>query len=560
MWALLALVAAACAAAATRIRSNDLWWHLAAGRWILDNGAVPRADPFSFTSGGIPWVDHGWLWQAVAALIERASGLEGLVLLKAVGPVGFTLAAWVTLMRSGVSPYLASGLITLSLAGARFRFADRPEPAALGLLALFLCLLVAPGWSRRGRLLGGAAVCLVWANVHASVLVAPLLAAAACAGALLGSWLEAARGGARAAELRRAARDHGLLAAAGSAALLINPWGIGLLGVPFRLREILADPRISNPEWPRPLLSDFPIFYAALAAVLLGVLVTVIRRRSPFVWRGAFMMTIAAILALDSLRHIGLFFFVLPFAVAASGPSEAIRPGRGRRAGSPWAPAWGVAAAAVFVLQPDASAGPVGLGVVEDRFPVTEADYVERTLAPPRRLYNDVAHGGYLIWRFYPEDRVFVDGRNEIHAALLAETASAIADGRAWQTFLDRWEIEAALVRYRPERTRVAGPAGGEERGFAALHFPRSRWALVHWGDAAMVFVRRGGKYQKVIEREEFLNVDPEDPDDQLERVRRGDEALRAGILADLKRRLAEKAPPERARSLLRAFSEGAPD
>ncbi len=557
MWALLALAAAACAASATMIRSNDLWWHLAAGRWILDNGAVPRADPFSFTSGGIPWVDHGWLWQVVAALVERVSGLEGLVLLKVVGPVGFTLAAWVSLMRVGVSPYLASGLITLSLAGARFRFADRPEPAALGLLAVYLCLLVAPGWSRRGRLLGGAAVCLVWANVHASVLVAPLLAAAACAGALLGWRLEAARGGGRATELKRAARDHGLMAAAGSAALLINPWGIGLLGVPFRLREILADPRISNPEWPRPLLSDFPIFYAALAAALLGVLVTVASGRSPLVWRGAFMTGIAALLALDSLRHIGIFFFVLPFAVAASRPSEAIRPRRGRGAGSRWAPAWGVAAAAVFVLQPDASAGPVGLGVVEDRFPVSEADYVERTLDPPRRLYNDVAHGGYLIWRFYPEDRVFVDGRNEIHAALLAETASAISSGQAWQAFLGRWEVEAALVRYRPEHIPVAGPSGGGRRGFAALHFPRSRWALVHWGDAAMVFLRRGGKYQKVIEREEFLHVDPEDSDDQLSRVRGGDAALRAGIIADLNRRLAEKPPPERARRLLRVFSKG---
>ncbi|MFW6438233.1 MAG: hypothetical protein ACOCZ7_04385 [Armatimonadota bacterium] len=30
-------------------RTYDIWWHLAAGEWIVDNRQVPRADPFTWT-------------------------------------------------------------------------------------------------------------------------------------------------------------------------------------------------------------------------------------------------------------------------------------------------------------------------------------------------------------------------------------------------------------------------------------------------------------------------------------------------------------------------------
>ena len=42
--------------AVQRIADPDTWWHLRTGQWILENGAVPDADPFSFTVPGAPWL------------------------------------------------------------------------------------------------------------------------------------------------------------------------------------------------------------------------------------------------------------------------------------------------------------------------------------------------------------------------------------------------------------------------------------------------------------------------------------------------------------------------
>lgn len=563
------LAAAALAATATRIRSNDVWWHLATGRWILETGLVPRTDPFSFTSAGTPWVDHGWLWQVAAFLLEGATGIAWIALMKMLSASVFAVAAFTALGRAGWGAHQGALLVLACLAGSRFRFADRPEAAGLALLALFLFFLVDRRLSRPARLAGAGGVTVVWANVHASALLAPVMAGAAAAGGLLAFLLTSARREAGAPPLARRAVDHALTGVLAAACLLANPYGFRLLQVPFRLEGILETGAYVNPEWPPPSVELFPFFWASLAAVLAVAALRVARRVDASTWGGLLMAGAGAYLAVGSIRHVGIFFVTVPFAAAASG-LPGIRPHRpGAPVGSrrallslvprAWAPLWGVAAAVLFATVPAGSVGSPGFGREKGRFPVSETDWVENHLPPPRAMYNDVAHGGYLIWRLFPGDRVFIDGRNEVHAGLLAETAAAVNDGRAWQRMLNRHGIQAALVRYRPDRIKVSGAGEGIEKTWAPLHFPRRLWALVHWGDTAMIYVRRDGRFQEIIDQFEYPAVEPENWEHQLSLVAAGDEELRSGILRDVLRRLAQESPSARAEELVHAFT-GPPD
>src|SRR5579871_4035641 len=40
---------------------NDLFWHLATGRFIWATGHIPLVDPFSWTVPGRRWIAHEWL-------------------------------------------------------------------------------------------------------------------------------------------------------------------------------------------------------------------------------------------------------------------------------------------------------------------------------------------------------------------------------------------------------------------------------------------------------------------------------------------------------------------
>ncbi|MEW6094234.1 MAG: hypothetical protein AB1531_09745, partial [Chloroflexota bacterium] len=47
------------------VADPDFWWHLRTGQLIAETGAIPRADPFSFTNFGKTWIAHEWLSELI---------------------------------------------------------------------------------------------------------------------------------------------------------------------------------------------------------------------------------------------------------------------------------------------------------------------------------------------------------------------------------------------------------------------------------------------------------------------------------------------------------------
>ena len=61
----------------------DTHWHIAVGTWILEHGAVPDVDIYSFTFAGQPWIAKEWLSQLLMALAYNIGGWGGVVALSA---------------------------------------------------------------------------------------------------------------------------------------------------------------------------------------------------------------------------------------------------------------------------------------------------------------------------------------------------------------------------------------------------------------------------------------------------------------------------------------------
>jgi hypothetical protein len=55
----------------------DTYWHIAAGRWIIANGAAPHQDMFSFSMAGAPWTSPEWLAETVFAWLYERFGWAG---------------------------------------------------------------------------------------------------------------------------------------------------------------------------------------------------------------------------------------------------------------------------------------------------------------------------------------------------------------------------------------------------------------------------------------------------------------------------------------------------
>src|SRR5688500_11063892 len=78
-WYLAAGIAPLVLGGFTTMINSDLWFHLAAGRLILEARAVPRVDSWSFTAEGQPWHNHEWLSDVIFQVWAQAFDTHALV-------------------------------------------------------------------------------------------------------------------------------------------------------------------------------------------------------------------------------------------------------------------------------------------------------------------------------------------------------------------------------------------------------------------------------------------------------------------------------------------------
>lgn len=497
------------------LTSNDLWWHLATGRYMADTGTLPRFDPFAFAAEPLPWVNHAWLFDLGLFATNRVLGADGLHLLRMILVGMLALVLWRD-RRRREEPWTSLAWVVFLLAAMRHRMMVRPELLALVLFAVMLRLWLG---GHRHRLPLTAVVLVVWVNVHASF----LLGLGALGPLVFREWL-----------LRRSWNSV-LRSLPLFLVPLLNPFGAAAYLAPLRLMGDLERLPVANPEWLAPSL---PYFAPLLAALVVTATVFALGLGEQE-WRhtlpAGLLLAALTVMAATSLRHAGFF---------AVGAALLVPPLRLR-----WsAPLLGLLAAAAFSWQVAWVQQP-GWGVDRQRFPVT-ALTVTREVPPPGRLYNSAGLGGFLIWTLYPDHQVFMDGRNELFMNVLPQVNAARGNLGAWQELLDRYGMSWAVLEYEGE-TAVAQGGRSHAVPTSWARFPPWSWALMAWDDAAMVFYAR--PQGKTLPGEFRFN--PESPGYLAERIRRG-EWQRDDVREELARALARDPGCRRAQHLLGVVAE----
>ncbi len=409
---------------------GDLSWQRWLGRTILERRAIPHAlGSDTFTAPGAPWTPQEWLFSIVAA---RAT--DGLAWDAFAGGVALCALAALTLgswhaVRRGASAKAV--VVCLMLAGLALfaSFGVRVQVVAWPLLALFLLLLDSEGpWAY-----AAIAVAAVWANVHASAMLAPVVAALSAAGTFVDD-----RGPSP------SARRRAFVALGSALAICCNPFGVELPRYALSLFNSPIKAQIS--EWRAPDLGDSSFAIGALPLLLLACFAVVprgARRGSDFALLAAF-----AYLLLGAARNTALFGLVaLPLvapaltrAFAFFGPSAPPRDPRVERIARVAMPAIG------FVL-----ALGVGIGLLRSSARTSD-DLAARAVASvaalpgERRLFcANFASCGLAVG--LPHVRVFLDGRADPYPLAVWTEYDRIARLRPpWRATLARYGVDTIVV------------------------------------------------------------------------------------------------------------------
>ncbi|MEW6267017.1 MAG: hypothetical protein AB1641_28415 [Thermodesulfobacteriota bacterium] len=144
---------------------TDLWYHLDAGRNLVENHELLQDTSFSFLTPNRTWLNYWPLFQAVITVIHRHLGYFGLILFR--GAV-FLAALWLLYglisrkIEKSVQWALAVWVMYLIALSFRFVWLVRPHSISYLFIIVFLYLLEC----RRDRLWLLPILTVIWINCH----------------------------------------------------------------------------------------------------------------------------------------------------------------------------------------------------------------------------------------------------------------------------------------------------------------------------------------------------------------------------------------------------------
>ena len=545
--------------------SPDIYWHLNAARTLWQTGQIPRADSFSYTLYGQPWMNFEWLAQAIYYPVYSLAGMRGLLFLKT---AAFAMVYWIFLkildlaiaddQKSGGDVRAASGadsgvaaaikgFALFGLGAALFPNMDiRPENFSLLFFAGLLWFLESARISNNPRAFP-LRLCLpltfigfaAWANLHAGFALG-LLFLGLYAAAAVGDGLD-----------RNITFLFFCALAAAVLGTLVNPYGIKIYKVLWEHQQAAGDLQKHIMEWRPASLrnpAQWPYFAAMLASFAMLLLKSFPRGRLPWShilgilflgWASASHSRHTAFFCLTAL--VCLFHAFFPW-LRARWPKPL--PASRRK----WA------AAGVIYLALLAHYGHIwtrgvrpGLGP-QEHFLAGLCGFLKKETAPLKnlRMFNPWSWGGYIGFELNPDYRVMMDGRYIFHR-FLEETQSAPKSPPLWKALLDGRKIDLVLAEKNPTNFQMAKEGRTLERPLYLVYLPKEQWALVYWDSRVMAWVRRepldaaAGPPKGWIEKHEYRRLRPGDFE-AAERMVLDGEISKEELLREIRRFLAESA------------------
>ena len=438
---LIAIVFIAIFTMAVRVPADsDTWWHLVAGRYILENLTIPTTDLFSHTQAGELWIDHGWLAQAAWYGLFAAGGwaLVSLALAALV-----TISFWFTWKQiDSANVFVAGAAMILGAIVSSVVWVARPQMVSF-LLTAIVAYLLHRYKRHNGRLWWLPLIMLLWVNIHGGFAIAFMLMFAY----LLGEAVNNLTKHSEDPVVNWSGLKHLLLVMLIClAVVVINPHTWRMWLYPFQTVGISAL-RDFIQEWQSP---NFHLSYVQpFAVMLLLILAAVGRAGRQADWTDMALVAMWALWGLFAARNIAIFGLVTTPVLARYADLAWTRQwqvwgrenppfSKPRRSSSllNWILLGLVCVAAlvkiIIPLMPQTN-----LQAEQAGMPYDAVEFV-KSEQPDGPMFNSYNWGGYLMYKLWPQYPVYIDGRTDLYDdTFIRRYLGVMAADDGWHNVLD---------------------------------------------------------------------------------------------------------------------------
>ena len=157
---------------------DDLFWHLATGRYIVQSGSIPSVDVFGFATSGTEWIPFEWGWDIINYGLFSTGGFITLNILSTILILLIFYMLFQNMVKLGTG-YLTSIFFLLLLAmGMILRLTVKPHLVTYLCFVLLISIITRYRYLKRDNyqiLYFVPLIFLVWVNLHLGVIAGFLL-------------------------------------------------------------------------------------------------------------------------------------------------------------------------------------------------------------------------------------------------------------------------------------------------------------------------------------------------------------------------------------------------
>lgn len=489
--------------AAVPVFDSDFFWHIGTGKWIWNNGELPSQDPFTFTTPTIdrytsevrtPFLLKGyWLGQLLLYLFYRAGSYEGVILYKSLMYLLIITFLYLFMRREGINGLWSIASLMPLIAHPLFYYVntwkgERPSYWSLAFaVVLFYILEGRRKTPQKSYYIALPFLMLLWANMHGGFILGIAMISIYLLDVLVGTMLKK----------QPVTGDLKRFVILGMLSIFISFINPNTYKVIPSLIESFNTPypgSVSEHQGPLFFLrNNLTPRFLILTAIPIVTLAPFIRKMS---LPQGLLLCLLSVLSFSAIRYIPFLFFiaypliaihyqrVLSGLFTVTGPKKILR---------------AVLIGLILLVSYTNVKGTVFTKpLLSGYFPFRSAEFIKRHRPEPQ-IFNFYDWGGFLIWKLWPDYKVFIDGRGMSLGVF--DTYSKTAYGAAgyarfpfkWNHILNSYNVNTVII---PPVNTV-----GLFIPLFGYLIEDPQWKVVYRDNVSYVFLRDIGKNRDLINK-----------------------------------------------------------
>ncbi|MFH1958600.1 MAG: tetratricopeptide repeat protein [bacterium] len=460
------------------LANPDIWWHLKTGEYILSGLKIPAKDIFSYTVPQHEWINLHWLFQITAFVFYKIAAVGGLIALKTV----VLLAAFFILYKVSwrkKNEIISLFVFFLVIQVASERFLVRPEIFTFFFIASYLFIL-----EKKKFVWLLPVLQVLWVNTEGLFIIGPFL--------IFCYLLE-----------KNPDKKLIKIFILSIFACFLNPYTYKGVLFPFTLFTRIGIKsniykRVID-EFQAPFSGFMPtehlIFFKGI--VIISIIsfwlnIKKVKIKYILIWL-PFLY-----LALSARRNMALFSIVSAPVIMLNLNSffDRLKPSDIRKK---IITAFSLALVFIFSFSIyDVSTNRYWKrNKMSKRFGIKTSPFLPRRAVDflienniKGRIFNSFTIGGYLIWKLFPEEKIFFDGRLEVYGDdFFYYYGSLIADKNLWKETMRKFNINCIFFLHSSVFLEDVLKRIKED----------GNWELVYLDDISSIFLKNNAANRKIL-------------------------------------------------------------